>query len=110
LQTRALRNVDTALLSMYPTVQLSPLLLACRYGHVELVRLLLEHHADPNYLSPVDVVTHTTPGHAAAAIAELLRAHGARGYEAKRPRQPDKEAGDAEAPEPRGKRGRTLTD
>ena len=58
----------------------SPLLCAARFGHLEVVRLLLEHRGDP--AQPEDLAPHGGALHSAASrndveIAELLLKHGA---------------------------------
>jgi len=57
--------------------------LAANFGHVEIVRWLLEAGEDPNRYNPVGGHSHTTPLHQAAAgghaeVVRLLVEHGAR--------------------------------
>lgn len=57
--------------------------LAADFGHVEVVRLLLDAGEDPNRYNPVGGHSHTTPLHQAAArghadVVRLLLQHGAR--------------------------------
>ncbi len=57
--------------------------LAARYGHVEIVRLLLDAGEDPNRYNPDGFHSHTTPMHQAAlagkeAVVRLLVERGAR--------------------------------
>ncbi|HWY56840.1 MAG TPA: ankyrin repeat domain-containing protein [Terriglobales bacterium] len=59
------------------------LALAAQYGHVEIVRLLLDAGEDPNRYNPLGGHSHTTPLHQAAGaghaeLARLLVEHGAR--------------------------------
>jgi ankyrin repeat protein len=57
--------------------------LAADFGHVEIVRLLLDAGEDPNRYNPVGGHSHTTPLHQAAAkghadVVRLLVERGAR--------------------------------
>jgi hypothetical protein len=59
------------------------LALASQFGHVEIVRLLLDAGEDPNRYNPVGGHSHSTPLHQAAAsgnedMVRLLVEHGAR--------------------------------
>ncbi|HEU5413502.1 MAG TPA: ankyrin repeat domain-containing protein [Candidatus Angelobacter sp.] len=59
------------------------LALAAQFGHVEIVRLLLDAGEDPSRYNPVGMHSHSTPLHQAAlaghrAVAELLVERGAR--------------------------------
>jgi hypothetical protein len=59
------------------------LALASQFGHVEVVRLLLDAGEDPNRYNPVGGHSHSTPLHQAAAngngeMVRLLVEHGAR--------------------------------
>ena len=59
------------------------LALAVQFGHVEIVRLLLDAGEDPNRYNPVGAHSHSTPLHQAAwhghgAVVELLLERGAR--------------------------------
>ncbi len=59
------------------------LALASQFGHVEIVRLLLDAGEDPNRYNPVGGHSHTTPLHAAAGfghekVVRLLVERGAR--------------------------------
>jgi hypothetical protein len=59
------------------------LTLAADFGHVEIVRLLLDAGEDPNRYNPVGGHSHTTPLHQAAGggheeVVRLLVEHGAR--------------------------------
>jgi ankyrin repeat protein len=59
------------------------LTLAADFGHLEIVRLLLDAGEDPNRFNPVGGHSHTTPLHQAAGrghieIVRLLLQHGAR--------------------------------
>ena len=59
------------------------LAVAAQYGHVEMVRMLLEAGEDPNRYNPLGGHSHGTPLHHAAgggylAVVQLLVEHGAR--------------------------------
>lgn len=59
------------------------LALASQFGHVEVIRLLLDAGEDPNRYNPVGGHSHTTPLHQAAGagydeLVRLLVACGAR--------------------------------
>lgn len=59
------------------------LALAAQFGHIELVRLLLDAGEDPNRYNPVGAHSHSTPLHQAAwhghrSVVELLLERGAR--------------------------------
>jgi hypothetical protein len=59
------------------------LALAAQFGHVEIVRLLLDAGEDPNRYNPVGGHSHSTPLHQAAAagneeMVRLLVERGAR--------------------------------
>jgi ankyrin repeat protein len=59
------------------------LALASQFGHVEIVRLLLDAGEDPNRYNPVGGHSHATPLHAAAGsghdeVVRLLVERGAR--------------------------------
>ena len=59
------------------------LALAAQFGHVEIVRLLLDAGEDPNRYNPVGAHSHSTPLHQAAwhghrSVVELLLERGAR--------------------------------
>jgi len=59
------------------------LALAAQYGHVEIVRLLLDAGEDPNRYNPVGGHSHTTPLHQAAGagyeeLVHLLVERGAK--------------------------------
>lgn len=59
------------------------LALASQFGHVEIVRFLLEAGEDPNRYNPVGFHSHSTPLHQAAGagqaeVVRLLVEHGAR--------------------------------
>ncbi|MFO6419590.1 ankyrin repeat domain-containing protein [Hylemonella sp. W303a] len=71
----------------HPEAMVSALVVACMNGHEPVVRLLLEHGADPNL--PAELGP-TTPLQAArqsghAALESVLRQHGAQPQHATRP-------------------------
>lgn len=51
------------------------LALAAQYGHVEIVRLLLDAGEDPNRYNPVGGHSHTTPLHQAAGLGHEALVH-----------------------------------
>ena len=59
------------------------LALASQFGHLEIVRMLLDRGEDPNRYNPVGAHSHSTPLHQAALgghieVVQLLLEHGAR--------------------------------
>ena len=51
----------------------APLHLACRHGHVQVARLLVDHGADPNLLSKAGLTPfHLAARHGHEAVVELL--------------------------------------
>jgi hypothetical protein len=77
------QEVRELLPAVCPEERHAGLALAAQFGHVEIVRLLLDAGEDPNRYNPVGLHSHSTPLHQAAlaghrAVAELLLERGAR--------------------------------
>ena len=81
--TGRIQEVRELLPAAHPEERHAGLALAAQFGHVEIVRLLLDAGEDPSRYNPVGMHSHSTPLHQAAlaghrTVAELLVERGAR--------------------------------